>query len=100
MKYTVFEKKVLIKWNKDLLELHQRCCKTYLIQRSLKSRRIKQFFIIYNTYVNEKNIQMYFFRPINIFVQALILDQLDKISNYVNPSKDETKKRKRKLHKK
>lgn len=100
MKYTVFEKKVLIKWNKDLLELHQRCCKTYLIQRSLKSRRIKQFFIIYNTYVNEKNIQMYFFRPINIFVQALVLDQLDKISNYVNPSKDETKKRKRKLHKK
>lgn len=100
MKYTVFEKKVLIKWNKDLLELHQRCCKTYLIQRSLKSRRIKQFFIIYNTYVNEKNIQMYFFRPINIFVQALVLDQLDKISNYVKPSKDETKKRKRKLHKK
>lgn len=99
MKYTIFEDKLISKWNKELLELHQRCCKTYLIQKSLKNSRIKQFFVIYNTFISEKNIQQYFSRPIHIFVQALILDQLDKISNYINPKKNETKKRKRKIRK-
>lgn len=99
MKYTIFDDKLITKWNKELLELHKRCCKTYLIQRSLKNFRIKQFFVIYTSQINEKNISKYFFRPVHIFVQALILNQLDKISDYIKPTKNESKKRKRKVSK-
>lgn len=95
MKYTIFEDKEIHKWNKELLQLHQRCCKTYLIQRSLKHTRIKQFFIIYNTYINEKNIREYFFTPIKLFIQAMVLDQLNKIRTNYDPKRDKKAKRKK-----
>lgn len=88
----------MLKQDKELLELHKRCCKTYLVQRSLKHSKIKKFFIIYDWYINLKNVRNYFFRPISIFVQALVLNQLDQISDYIDNNKANVK-RKRKSRK-
>ena len=84
MDYTIFSAKEMLKQDKELVELHKRCVKTYLVQRSLKHRKIKKFFIVYDWYINTSNIRNFFFRPVPIFVQALLLGQLDEISDYVN----------------
>lgn len=84
MDYTIFSAKEMLKQDKELVELHKRCVKTYLVQRSLKHRKIKKFFIVYDWYINTSNIRNFFFRPVPILVQALILGQLDEISDYVN----------------
>lgn len=98
MDYIIFSEKEMLKQDKELLELHKRCCKTYLVQRSLKHSKIKKFFIIYNWYIKPKNVRNYFFRPISIFVQALVLNQLDQISDYIDNNKANVK-RKRKSRK-
>lgn len=98
MDYIIFSEKEMLKQDKELLELHKRCCKTYLVQRSLKHSKIKKFFIIYDWYINSKNVRNYFFRPISIFVQALVLNQLDQISDYIDNNKANVK-RKRKSRK-
>lgn len=84
MDYTIFSAKEMLKQDKELVELHKRCVKTYLVQRSLKHRKIKKFFIVYDWYINTGNIRNFFFRPVSIFVQALLLGQLDEISDYIN----------------
>lgn len=74
--------KTIFKANRELLELHKRCIVTYLTQKAVKHSKQKKFFIIYDHYINEKNIRMYFHRPIKMFVYALITDRLDQIKNY------------------
>ena len=86
------------KQEKDMVELHKRCVKNYLVQRSLKHGKIKKFFIVYDYYLGTENIRNYFFRPISIFVQALVLNQLDQISDYIDNNKANVK-RKRKSRK-
>lgn len=98
MDYVIFSEREMLKQDKELLELHKRCCKTYLVQRSLKHSKIKKFFIIYDWYISPKNVRNYFFRPISIFVQALVLNQLDQISDYIDNNKANVK-RKRKSRK-
>lgn len=97
MKYHVFTDKELLKQNKELLELHKRCCKTYLVQRSLKHSKIKKFFIVYDWYINPDNINNFFFRPITLFIQALLLGQLDQLSDYTNKNGKKKRKRTRKV---
>lgn len=100
MDYVIFSEKEMLKQDKELLELHKRCCKTYLVQRSLKHSKIKKFFIIYDWYINPKNVRNFFFRPIHLFVQALVLNQLDQISDYINNNNNKANgKRKRKSRK-
>ena len=41
------------------------------------------------------NVRNFFFRPINLFIQALLLGQLDEISDYINPNKNGKRKKKR-----
>ena len=79
MDYTIFSDKEMLKQDKELVELHKRCCKSYLIQHSL----------------NTDNVRNFFFRPINLFIQALLLGQLDEISDYINPNKNGKRKKKR-----
>lgn len=99
MDYTIFSDKEMLKQDKELVELHKRCVKTYLVQRSLKHSKIKKFFIVYDWYINPNNVRNFFFRPVGIFVQALLLGQLDEISDYVNKSKDGKKRRRKKTRK-
>lgn len=99
MDYTIFSAKEMLKQDKELVELHKRCVKTYLVQRSLKHRKIKKFFIVYDWYINTNNIRNFFFRPVPIFVQALLLGQLDEISDYVNKDGYGKKRKKRRNRK-
>lgn len=97
MLYTVFSEKDTLKQNSELLELHKRCITDYLIQRSLKFSKRKKFFKIYDFYINEVNIREYFFRPIKLFVYALITNRLSEIRDYIpmEKPKKKTKRRKR-----
>jgi len=99
MDYTVFSAKEMLKQDKELVELHKRCVKTYLVQRSLKHRKIKKFFIVYDWYINPNNIRNFFFRPVSIFVQALLLGQLDEISDYTYKDSYDKKHKKRRNRK-
>ena len=74
----------LLKTNKELLELHKRVITNYLIQKSLKIKKRKKFFIIYDLYISETNIRRYFYRPIKLFVYAMITDKLKYIEDYVS----------------
>lgn len=99
MLYTVLSKKDILKQNKELLELHKRCVTDYLIQRSLKLSLRKKFFRIYDYYIDEHNITEYFFRPINVFVYALITNKLGSIQDYFKSDLNKSKKRKKNARK-
>lgn len=95
MDYTIFSDKEMLKQDKELVELHKRCCKSWLVQHSLKHSKIKKFFIVYDWYINPHNIRSFFFRPIHIFIQTLLLGQLDNISDYIDNNKNGKRKKKR-----
>lgn len=95
MDYTIFSDKEMLKQDKELVELHKRCCKSWLVQHSLKHSKIKKFFIVYDWYINPHNVRSFFFRPIHIFIQALLLRQLDDISDYIDNNKNGKRKKKR-----
>ena len=95
MDYTIFSDEEMQKQDKELVELHKRCCKSWLIQHSLKHSKIKKFFIVYDWYINPNNVRNFCFRRIHIFIQALLLGQLDNISDYINNNKNGKRKKKR-----
>lgn len=95
-KYHIFTDKEVSKQNKELVELHKRCIKTYLVQKSMRTAKRNKFFVIYDYFVNEKNITELFFRPIPIFIRALIIGQLDQITNYFNNHEKPKRKRRSK----
>lgn len=98
--YHVFTEKEKLKQNKDLVELHKRCIKTYLVTKSCRAKVRNKFFKLYDMYINEKNILSYFYTPISLLVSALVLDQLDKVSTYIFKSNGKTKRgrKKKTLH--
>ena len=75
--------KVIKKSNEELIDIHKKCITNYLIQRQIKITRRRQLFIIYDHYISHKNIRMFFYRPIKLFVYALITDRLKEITYYV-----------------
>lgn len=89
--------KLAEKDSKDLIELHKRCVKDYLmVTKDAKLRTRKKFFRLYDIYITPKTIRYYFFRPVPVFVFALVTNQLDKISDYTpKPKKKITKKKKK-----
>ena len=90
--YQVFTEKEKLKQNKDLVELHKRCIKTYLVTKSCRVKIRNKFFKLYDMYINEKNIVSYFYTPISILVQALVLNQLENVSTYILKSNGKSKK--------
>lgn len=97
MLYTALTEKEHLRQNKDLLELHKRCITDYLVQRSMKISKRRKFFRLYDHYIDEVNIREYFFRPIKLFIYALVSDRLNEISDYVpKKPKNVNKKSKRK----
>lgn len=99
MFYLDLLEKEKIKSDKELVELHKRCITNYLVQRSMKLRKRKKFFIIYDFYIDENNIKEYFFRPIKLFVYALVTNRLSEIQNYIpkiyDNGKQKSKRKKR-----
>lgn len=86
--------KTLLRWDKDLVDLHKRVITSYLISRGIGYGTRKKVFILYDYYINEKNIRAYFYVPTGLLIRALVLDELSQVSMIIN--KDDGTKRKRK----
>lgn len=97
-KYHIFTEKELKKDLQELIELHKRCIKSYLVSKSVKYKTRKKFDVLYDFYINRSNILDFFYLPIAIFVQAAVKDQLEKVRPYVH-RQPKTKKRKGRVHK-
>lgn len=89
-------KKDLERVNKDLLELHKRVVLNYLLSRSMKLRSRKKFFIIYDYYIDYRNIHEYFFTPIKLFVTFLLRDELFRIRKYHSDNNNKKHRKKKK----
>lgn len=98
--YQPLPKRALQKHREELLELHKRCIKTYLVQKDLKYKYRLKFFKLYDYYVSEKNILMYWNIPINLFVQAMVKNTLHTFFRYTNPQEYVRKNRKKSVHRK
>lgn len=94
--YTIFPEKLILKWNKELVELHKRVIKTYLSSKGVKYTVQVKFFKLYDYYIDERNIKSYFFTPTSILVQSLVLNRVDQVSIYIYHKSNG--KRKRKSH--
>lgn len=90
---TSLPKKLLIKWRKEDIELHKRVLNTELHVMGASFATRKKFFILYNHYINPKNILCYFHRPASMFIKALIRDELDEISQYIPKNPKKTKRK-------
>lgn len=73
------EKLPIKKWNKELLELHKKVCKTYLVQKGVNLKTRNKFFRLYEYYVSENNIQSWFYMPIWLCIQTLVTGDFDSV---------------------
>ena len=97
-RYHIFTEKELKKDLKELIELHKRCIKSYLVSKDVRYKTRKKFERLYDYYINNSNIRDFFFLPIAIFVQAAVKDQLENVRIYVH-RENKTKKRKGRVRK-
>lgn len=87
--------KTILKWNKELVELHKRVIKTYLASRGATYSTRYKFFKLYDHFIDEYNIKCYFFTPTPILVQGLVKGELDLVSTYIiRQTKNQNGKRK------
>lgn len=64
--------KVIEKRHEELFELYQRCIRTYLTQKGMKSSGIKKFFRLMDFYIRPKNIEDWFNIPVWLTVQSIV----------------------------
>lgn len=81
--YIPVSEKTILKWNKELVELHKRVIKTYLASKGAAYSTQHKFFRLYDHYINEHNIKCYFFTPTPILVQGIVKGEVDRISTYI-----------------
>lgn len=98
MNYQGLPKRVIEKHRIELVELHKRCIKAYLVQKDLSYKNRLKFFKLYDMYIDHKNIEEYFNIPINFFIQGLIKDTLHNLFIYTTP--DVRKDRKKSVRRK
>lgn len=93
--------KTILKWNKELVELHKRVIKTYLASRGATYSTKYKFFKLYDHFIDEYNIKCYFFTPTPILVQGLVKGELDLVSTYIiiRQTKNQNGKRKSRTNK-
>ena len=97
-KYHIFTEKELKKDLQELIELHKRCIKSYLVSKDIKFRTRKKFDKLYDYYIDRTNILDFFFLPVAIFVQAAVKNQLDQVRTY-DHKQNKPKKRKSRVRK-
>lgn len=97
-RYHIFTEKELKKDLSELIELHKRCIKSYLISKEVRYKTRKKFDVLYDYYINNSNIRDFFFLPIAIFVQAAVKDQLENVRIYVH-KESKPKRRKSRVRK-
>lgn len=86
-------KKELKKTAQDLIDLHNRVIFHWLIEQDVEYSTRQKFFIIYDKYVNTKNIHLFFHLPVRVFVISLLRDELDR---YIPEKKTKSRKRRKK----
>lgn len=79
--YQVFSRKEMLKMYKELVDLHKRCIKSYLVSKSLKYSARQKFFHIYDHFIDENNIIRYFHLPVKYFVYSIIKYELKNLDN-------------------
>lgn len=79
------EYKQWLKDQKELLELHKRCLKSELFYMGVEPSTRRKFFKLYDMVIRPETIREYFHRPLKIFIEALVRDELDQIRD-VYPS--------------
>ena len=64
--------KVMEKHHVEIFELYQRCIRTYLTQRGMKSSGINKFFRLMGFYIRPQNIENWFNTPVWLTVQSIV----------------------------
>ena len=64
--------KVMEKHHVELFELYQRCIRTYLTQKGMKSSSINKFFRLMDFYIRPKNIEDWFNIPVWLTVRSIV----------------------------
>lgn len=64
--------KVMEKLHVELFELYQRCIRTYLTQKGMKSSGIIKFFRLMDFYIRPQNIEDWFNIPVGLTVQSIV----------------------------
>lgn len=100
MVYQKLPDKVKEKWNLELLELHKRCCKTYLVQKGIRYTAQHKFFRLYDLYIRAGNIRDWFNLPIWLCVQTLVKGDFEKVFHYRIPENYVQKRRKKSVRRK
>lgn len=80
----IYDEKLLLRWNKELIEIHKKCITTQLSLLGIPWTTRKKFFILYDNKVSTKNIRKYYNLKVPIFIKALIRDELDNTSYYTD----------------
>ena len=81
--YIPVSEKTIIKWNRELVELHKRVIKTYLASMGVKYSTQHKFFRLYDYFIDECNIRSYFHTPTPILVQGLVRGEVDRVSTNI-----------------
>ena len=97
-RYHIFTEKELKKDLKELIELHKRCIKSYLVSKDIRYKTRKKFEKLYDYYIDNSNVRDFFFLPISIFVQAAVKNQLEDVRTYGH-KENKSKKRKGRVRK-
>lgn len=88
--------KAIKRRNDELLDLHKRVLKTYLVQQGVKVRTRQKFFKLYDYFISDENIMSFFFTPTRVLVRCLVLgEDLSRVSTFIPAKKHGTKKRRK-----
>ena len=79
--YRVFSRKEMLRVYKELIDLHKRCIKSYLVSKSLKYSTRQKFFCLYDHFIDEDNIKKYFHLPVKYFVYSIVVHNLKNLDN-------------------
>jgi hypothetical protein len=85
MYFRPLSEKAIKRRNEELIALHKRVIKTYLVQCGLKLKYRRQFFKLYDMTIEDTNILCWFFTPTPLFVRALVIggEELLKARTYI-----------------
>lgn len=99
MQYPNLPPKVIKKYQEELIDLYKRCIKTYLVSKGLNYKSRKKFEKLFDRYISYRNIKIHFNIPINLFVQALVKDELNSFFKF-QVNKHVHKHSKKSIHRK
>lgn len=80
----IYDEKLLLRWNKELIVIHKKCITTHLSLRNIPYKTRIKFFKLYDSIIDETNIRKVYNLNIHLFIKALVRDELDNKSYYTD----------------